>query len=481
MKKEKCWNIVIGVITFLSFFLINNNVIYFGDDYYFLSFAKCNLSQYILKLVTHYKLDNGRIIVHMLDTICLKFPIVVWSVINSLMLTGICYLVSKIASNDNSQKMRVNFSIIFALIALLDIAVTNQSVYWITGSFNYVYPIFMLLVYWNFLNKIDFGKKYFILAIIFGFLASASVEQVGMMAFGLTLLTLFAKMEGINKFFNKNKKLLVLLFVTLVGLLTVILAPSQLIRLNSNPEIDTLERIENNLYFITYEFTGTKAILPYVLLFNLAIFIYSLTEKEKNRMNIFVCIFSFINLIVNLYLIKTGTYTWLTLKNIVIITIIFITYLFNIIWFGIKTEKNFFSKPVITAILLGGSQIMMIISPIIGGRNLLAGLFMFMLLICLVIDKIDLKATQAYIITAVLIIFGILLSLNTAGKYYENKLVEEKNIQVINEERNNSNNIIVLKKPKNSDYCWSLPCNSTFHEMWYKEHYGIVSELCWEE
>ena len=131
-------------------------------------------------------------------------------------------------------------------------------------------------------NKIDFGKKYFILAIIFGFLASASVEQVGMMAFGLTLLTLFAKMEGINKFFNKNKKLLVLLFVTLVGLLTVILAPSQLIRLNSNPEIDTLERIENNLYFITYEFTGTKAILPYVLLFNLAIFIYSLTEKEKN-------------------------------------------------------------------------------------------------------------------------------------------------------------------------------------------------------
>lgn len=106
---------------------------------------------------------------------------------------------------------------------------------------------------------------------------------------------------------------------------------------------------------------------------------------------------------------------------------------------------------------------------------------MFMLLICLVIDKIDLKATQAYIITAVLIIFGILLSLNTAGKYYENKLVEEKNIQVINEERNNSNNIIVLKKPKNSDYCWSLPCNSTFHEMWYKEHYGIVSELCWEE
>ena len=74
MKKENWCTIILIIVAFTSFFIINKNVVYFGDDYYFLSFTNCNLNEYISKIITHYKSDNGRVIVHVFDTLCLKFP-----------------------------------------------------------------------------------------------------------------------------------------------------------------------------------------------------------------------------------------------------------------------------------------------------------------------------------------------------------------------------------------------------------------------
>lgn len=481
MKKETWWVIILVILAFISFFIINKNVIYSGDDYYFLSFSNCNLNEYITKIITHYKLDNGRIIVHVLDTLCLKFPIVIWSTINSLMLTGICYFVSKISTSDNTNKMPIVFSVAFMLMSSLNILITNQSMYWITGSFNYVYPILMLLMYWNFLNKIDYGKKYYIFAIIFAFLASASVEQAGMMAFGLTLLTIFKKSEGINKFFNRNKKTFFLLIITLIGLLTVLLAPSQFIRMSSGEDLDIAERSMKNASFIIYQIVCSENVMPYLILLNIFLFVFSVLDKQKNKLNIFVCIFAIINFCLVLYCvnsINSEEELLYKIENVLIFCVILFTILFNIIWFGYKTEKTFFSTPTIVMVLLIGSQFMMILSPVIGYRNLLTGFVMLIFLVTLFTSKIQSGKTSIALITIIFMICGIINNLGTAYGYFENKITNNLNIQTIENEKKNKT--ITLKRFENDKYCWGMPYNSEFHQKWYKKFYKIDSEIYWK-
>lgn len=82
------------------------------------------------------------------------------------------------------------------------------------------------------------------------------------------------------------------------------------------------------------------------------------------------------------------------------------------------------------------------------------------------------------LITIMFMICGIVNNLKTAQGYYENKIIDNLNIQTIESEKNNK--IITLRKFENDKFCWSMPYNSEFHKMWYKKFYKIESEIYWE-
>ena len=87
---------ILLIIIFISFLLINLNVVYFGDDYYYLIMSKEN-GRILLKLLfSHYLHANGRLIVHTLVCLFLKMPMIYWQILNSAMLTGICYFGTKV-------------------------------------------------------------------------------------------------------------------------------------------------------------------------------------------------------------------------------------------------------------------------------------------------------------------------------------------------------------------------------------------------
>lgn len=117
------------------------------------------------------------------------------------------YFGSKIISKELNIKFIKSFTVFFFGILMLNIFVIRQSVYWTTGSFNYVYPLFLLFWYWHVLlknSKENFkGKKLFFTSIL-AFFASATVEQGGMMAFGLTVLFF------LYKFFDNSKNKIIL-------------------------------------------------------------------------------------------------------------------------------------------------------------------------------------------------------------------------------------------------------------------------------
>lgn len=185
-------SIIFFILTFVLTFLININICYLGDDFYYKTFTNGDFADYINSNITHYLEVNGRVIVHILASFFLWINFNFWKIFNSLMLAGIVYFGSKLASYKSKNKYALLNSnvIFFSGVCFLDILITRQSVYWLTGSFNYVYPILMLLSYWYFLVRFNNENMGFVLTLILSFFASATVEQISAMVFGLTLLVI---------------------------------------------------------------------------------------------------------------------------------------------------------------------------------------------------------------------------------------------------------------------------------------------------
>ena len=64
--------------------MVNLQIGLFGDDYYYATFTKNNFRELHKN---HYLEVNGRVIVHLLDSIFLSIPKIFWQILNSIMLT----------------------------------------------------------------------------------------------------------------------------------------------------------------------------------------------------------------------------------------------------------------------------------------------------------------------------------------------------------------------------------------------------------
>ena len=473
-------------IIFFSFLLININVTYYGDDYYYLSFSDLSVQDFFAKHIEHYNNDNGRFIVHILVTIFLKLPMPFWQIFNSLMLTGICYFATRILTTKNDSKKPFILTLLFFFIASLSIQITRQSVYWLTGSFNYVYPIFLLFCYWFCLSKIE-SKKYFILSIILGFLAAASMEQSAMMTLGLTLLTFLTKFKNIKDLKNlvtiskQNLKLIILSIITLIGVCTVVLAPAQFVRIDKEQqETSTLDTIKNNSFFMIRNYFDAPSILPYCILFNAFIILFACKQKEKSKIFIILsCSLNILLSLINIYLVQN--YDSFIISRLIILLGILITYSINFIYINKKIFSKLISPLTISLILKLGSQLMMLISPVFGPRNLIFGLIMFAFIICIIAKYTDLKYLNSW--TTLMFVIALLTNSEIAQGYLQTRLIDEKNIEIISQNidtLSDENKELTLFKFPSDDYCWSMPYISKYHEFWFKNNYAIKNKINWE-
>ena len=424
---------------FILVFLINSQIGLFGDDYYYVSFVKNNFFELHKN---HYIEVNGRAIVHLLDSIFLALPKIFWSILNSLMISSIAYFASKIIALFSSKKNIFEKSIIIFLFSILtiDILVTRQSVYWITGSFNYIYPTFMFFWYWYTLLKYSlnsFQSKKILPLVILAFLASATVEQAGMMSFGATfLLFIFCFIEKKNyKTKYKLKNLGITLFSSFLGIASVIFSPAQFVRfkLESKGTFSFLDSAKNCVTFLINTFTQKYIFLLSILLF--VILISLLTIKKYSKYN------------------------------------------------------NYQIYLIISSIILGlGSQLMMIVSPVYGERNTLFGFFMLTFFLIILVSKLPDYNNYFY----KTISFGFYLLLALTGSFYGVKTyanykisndIQKQNIMLIeNYKKNNLNTELKLYMLSDDRYGWSLPYVSSYHEYWFKNFYNIADvNINWQE
>lgn len=381
-------------LIFLSTVMITFQVRLYGDDFFYAQFPPHGLRYFISKHIEHYFRANGRVIVHLLATIFLGLPLPLWQIINPLMLVGIAYYGSKTAfCSKAEQSFTVYASIIFGLgIGFLHPNMTRESVYWLTGSFNYVYPLLMLLIYWYQLSiSIDKNQTSWFLPLL-GFLSAATVEQVSLMTFGLTLCVLF------EKAFIQKKKLtkmhIITLVTTTIGMLTVIAAPGIFLRVSIEdaPTTGFINLLKYNIKKQGTTFLFSNIMMPYHIFAMVAAFGSILKNRTtsvspKKWWENIILIISSSACISWLWQvsIKAGITNYNILSKRQFFFYLYITtgYLMTLFYAGFLVYKNKIivnrTLPIITIILCFGSQLMMLISPVYGPRNLVVAIFMLLL------------------------------------------------------------------------------------------------------
>lgn len=194
----------------------------YGDDFFYSVFTTGDLSYFLTRHAQHYLLANGRVVVHLLATALLGVDMWVWRVLNALCLTACVALAA--GSEFLKEKKLFGLWAAAGVLLLTGPAVARQSLLWLTGACNYVYPALMLLIYWRLMES---GSSAVRRALpVTALLASATNEQGGLMCFGLTLLFIAERLIFSRRDGKKPAAVhYISLALTLCGFLTVVLAP----------------------------------------------------------------------------------------------------------------------------------------------------------------------------------------------------------------------------------------------------------------
>lgn len=478
---------ILTIAVFVSFLLINLNVVWFGDDYYYLRYSKLDWGEYFKAHWAHYLADNGRLIVHLLESFFLRYNLIFWQIANTLILTGITYFTAKIATFKKREKLFPAMGLSFFLLSLIDITITRQSVYWVVGTFNYAYPILMLCIYWYCLLNLE-NKKYWVPAIISGILSAASVEQCAMMTIGVTLLVLVSKIDSwknIRSVLKENKKLLVLLLITILCAATVVLAPSQFNRLEIDSEvISGIESLKYNIKFFLMNYTLIENMNVYFVLVALIAILYAIKDESKKR-KICMIILAIINIC--LYYINFNRRfeigVTMDLFRLINTGLLILDMGILLVYLNFAQKDTWLNTCVIAFILFVGSQVMMIVSPTLGYRNMLFGLAMLNIILCKLFAENPLEWTTKYL-WILFVIIALYTNVNIAKGYAANKEVELINQQIIADNKEllaDKEATIDLYKFAIEEYSWSNPYLTAYHLQEYKAYYDMKCNINWIE
>ena len=379
---------------FAIFMLLQSVVIFavplFGDDYYYGSFLKKGLSYFITENVVHYTKTNGRAIVHLLDQFLLAGgTTILWKFFNLVSLGTAVYFTAAVASSRFSfaqtptieEKSRFSemLIIICALSGLLEIGILRQTLYWATGSMNYLFPYALFIAYYYFLRR-DVEKELASTSLwLLGFFTGFSSEQAGFAAFASTIVLM--AMHYVKRRTAPLSQYFTNLVAVGAGFALQIFAPGNAMRTTYYPEFyakSIFGRISENikpLYNIIFNIDG---IYVFVLIAFVSLMFYLATKAINSKKSVHKVLF---------YALSAGTlYTVCIYMHALINNRLILTELAFLPWLTVallgftvitvlkaKQEKNF--EAVFFLILAPILQLAMLLSPQYGARTLLISAF----------------------------------------------------------------------------------------------------------
>lgn len=527
---KKAILVLIFFCLFGAIFLIHSKTRLYGDDWFYHTFSQSGFLYYIQRNMEHYFRANGRVIVHLLATMFLKSPAVLWRIINTLFLVAMSWMVVSISSKHNKKdidKYIFGALIMAFFISTMEGNIISQSVYWLTGSFNYVYPLFMLiLLIFNYYNQEEKPNwKLYLL----GFFAGASVEQAGMMAFGFLLLNMLHKHFILKKKLKKEDFLLV--SITFLGLLTVLLAPATFLRasIEGQDSKPLIELIKHNIQIQGTTFLFSRIMVPTHILTILAAYVaIKLRIKQQSRLKlseILIISFASISVIGLVYqlisrfaYIQYHIFEWkpfLFFEFIGLGYLVLLCYSAYIVY--LYGNLKYKVLPAILLVIGLGSTAMMLILPVFGYRNLIFALFILVLYSLLII-QMNMKYELLLLIFAIyhlihfrplygLVLMGIFIFVELINAFYkslgkttfykeiaiialvgllifrsfyptykgytENAYVYDENLAKARTYINDNEGNLEQTKLPNDVYRWSMPYENDYYKPYYNLYIGV--------
>lgn len=282
---------------------------------------------------------------------------------------------------DDFQKERSYIRYGIVLFACIDVMCLRETVFWITGMMNYLFPaVLFLLGIWVFQkNRVcgtpPVGKK--ILFWILCFFVASSVEQYALMFVGFMTLTF------VTDLFRKRKcrsYLWIGYALALAGLAVLILAPGNFARVRFQENLKP--PLIYNLWTLVYQNTFSPVAFPFLLMLSICGNLVFLKRCRSKLVGMVSCSVTVGTLAINCIPI---------LEKAIIISLLLCFIAVQLTWLFLYRTYNA-KQDVVPLIFVGiGSQVMLLISAIWGFRCMFSMymVYMILILICLQEPKIE--------------------------------------------------------------------------------------------
>lgn len=442
-------------------YLVCRNVFLMGDDFMYATFAKQGVWSSVKE---YYFTGNGRWLLNVLDSLFLKMDRYAYIIIVPWLLLVLAILLSRIATQIcGGSRQNISYVVALMLVSLIDISIARETVWWITGGVNYLIPALLFLGTVTFTLDLELNPKCTrlrkLLCGIICAISSTTMEQFALMTIGW--LVLFWGFDFV-KYKRIEKYQIVTLIIALCAISTIVFAPGNGIRINTAAKssqtliIKILDLFYNNYY--------SSAISVFVLvLFCLEVAMLLKTNKA--------C--SLIALVNALYFGGVVLKRWSGKMSLMVLSFIcFVGITIKVLMlFHNKIEVGWL---YILGVLGIGSQIMLLVSTIWGFRTSFSVLLIYLILILVMYNLLDIKRIQGAIVLRQIMVCGVITGclLPHVVGYRTNAPIHNYNI----EQSLSKESEIMIKSFRIEEYGWTTPPLSEFHEKYFRLYYGISDE-----
>lgn len=494
MKSAKQTKYVFAIEIFLFVALLYGTTVSVylnGDDFMYGTFAHSGI---LKNTWLYYLTGNGRFWINILDSALLRFDRYAFIVVAPWIILCFVWLFSKnlqlilkCESNENNTREFMRYGM--ALFACLDVLCLRETVFWITGMMNYLFPATVLLfAYYLFrlsrLRKLT--KAYIIVYYVICFLASSSVEQYALMFVGL--MTLHHGWDLLNKHRIPLYEWIAY-GIAIVGVSVLVLAPGNFERVSAGQAVWSLY---DNVWALIANNTIQDPAFPYIIM----LCICSIFLKKKKGLKVAHLWSIPVLAIFVLYVFR--------IERAIIWSIIIALMFYLIISIFWNSPREVQRDMLFWTIVGIGSQVMLMISIVWGFRCMLSTYLVYMILLGILISTFDSEEKTfilcSGIFTAInpmltLLFWGMnfifylkkkeLLRLKTQQVLLRTGIVTALLILCVGYRANVStyqenlqstklkNDSVTIKELPNKVYSWySVPFNE-FHDQYYRAYHGL--------
>lgn len=269
MKYKENRFFTFGIVVCLTLiFSLTMLVVPYGDDFYYGTAFKRG---YLAHKLFEYTKMNGRVIVHSLDELTLLFDVWGYRLIAPALL-----MVSAVLGVKGRKKETGIFAVLMMFMSL-NTMLLRESYLWITGMFNYLYPIAVAFVCLYLFEEKERKRWHYLVA----FAAGATTEQGGIAAIMLMLVPVIQRaVKTKEKISIADKKMV---FASAVGFLTVATAPGVFARVASTGEMGMGEKLWANFSLRSSELLGEYGFLHIVIILFICIAIIGISDKAQRN------------------------------------------------------------------------------------------------------------------------------------------------------------------------------------------------------